>query len=99
MPWLNEAVRLLEEGVADIPTIEAAAKKTFGVGMGPFELMNVTGVPIAMHAANTLGAAFGPFYAPAELLKKQVASGKLWDLEGTPDAVEVRRGLGATCWR
>jgi enoyl-CoA hydratase/3-hydroxyacyl-CoA dehydrogenase len=85
VPWLNEAVRLLEEGVADIPTIEAAAKKTFGAGMGPFELMNVTGVPIAMHAANTLGTAFGPFYAPAELLKKQVASGQSWDLAGVPD--------------
>jgi enoyl-CoA hydratase/3-hydroxyacyl-CoA dehydrogenase len=85
VPWLNEAVRLLEEGTADIPTIEAAAKKTFGAGMGPFELMNVTGVPIAMHAANTLGSAFGPFYAPAELLKKQVASGKNWELSGTPD--------------
>jgi enoyl-CoA hydratase/3-hydroxyacyl-CoA dehydrogenase len=85
VPWLNEAVRLLEEGAADIPTIEAAAKKSFGAGMGPFELMNVTGVPIAMHAANTLGSAFGPFYAPAPLLTKQVESGKAWDLSGTPD--------------
>jgi enoyl-CoA hydratase/3-hydroxyacyl-CoA dehydrogenase len=85
VPWLNEAVRLLEEGTADIPTIEAAAKTTFGTGMGPFELMNVTGVPIAMHAANTLGSAFGPFYAPADLLTKQVASGKNWDLSGAPD--------------
>lgn len=86
VPWLNEAVRLLEEGTADVPTIEAAAKATFGTGMGPFELMNVTGVPIAMHAANTLGQAFGPFYSPAELLKKQVASGNPWDLSGAPDA-------------
>jgi enoyl-CoA hydratase/3-hydroxyacyl-CoA dehydrogenase len=85
VPWLNEAVRLLEDGTADIPTIEAAAKATFGSGMGPFELMNVTGVPIAMHAANTLGQTFGPFYAPAELLRKQVASGKAWDLLGAPD--------------
>jgi enoyl-CoA hydratase/3-hydroxyacyl-CoA dehydrogenase len=85
VPWLNEAVRLLEEGVADIPTIEAAAKATFGVGMGPFELMNVTGVPIAMHAATTLGATFGPFYAPAAALTAQVASGTPWELSGTAD--------------
>lgn len=85
VPWLNEAVRILEEGVADIPTIEEACKRAFGVGMGPFELMNVTGVPIAMHAANTLGGAFGPFYAPAKRLIEQVASGKLWALDGTPD--------------
>jgi enoyl-CoA hydratase/3-hydroxyacyl-CoA dehydrogenase len=86
VPWLNEAVRLLEEGVADIPTIEAACKKAFGVGMGPFELMNVTGVPIAMHAANTLGRAFGPMYAPAKALVAQVESGKNWVLDGSPDA-------------
>ena len=85
VPWLNEAVRLLEEGEADIPTIEAAAKKAFGVGMGPFELMNVTGVPIALHAATTLGQAFGPMYAPAAKLRAQVESGALWPLEGAPD--------------
>ncbi len=86
VPWLNESVRLLEEGVADIPTIEAAAKQAFGIGMGPFELMNVTGVPIAMHAATTLGHAFGPFYVPAARLRQQVESGKPWPLDGTADA-------------
>ena len=85
VPWLNEAVRLLEDGVADIPTVEAACKAAFGVGMGPFELMNVTGIPIALHAATTLGAAFGPFYAPAPRLRQQVSTGNLWDLTGTPD--------------
>ncbi|MGE4159893.1 MAG: 3-hydroxyacyl-CoA dehydrogenase NAD-binding domain-containing protein, partial [Planctomycetota bacterium] len=86
VPWLNEAVRLLEEKVADIPTIEAAAKEAFRIGMGPFELMNVTGVPIAYHAATTLGNTLGAFYAPAALLKKQVESKQNWDLSGTPDA-------------
>jgi enoyl-CoA hydratase/3-hydroxyacyl-CoA dehydrogenase len=85
VPWLNEATRLLEEGAGDIPTIEAAARATFGAGLGPFELMNVTGVPIALHAAATLGEAFGPFYAPTERLRRQVESGAAWPLDGTPD--------------
>lgn len=85
VPWLNEAVRLFNEGVANIPTIEAACKKSFGVGMGPFELMNVTGIPIALHAATTLGEAFGPLYAPDELLSRQVQSGEDWDLAGESD--------------
>jgi enoyl-CoA hydratase/3-hydroxyacyl-CoA dehydrogenase len=85
VPWLNEAVRLMEEGVADVPTIEAACKRTFGVGMGPFELMNVTGVPIALHAATTLGRVFGTFYAPCAALATQVESGESWDLGGEPD--------------
>ncbi len=86
VPWLNESVRLLEDGVADIPTIEAACKKTFGVGMGPFELMNVTGIPIALHSATTLGQEFGPFYAPCERLASQVASNDPWPLDGKPDS-------------
>jgi enoyl-CoA hydratase/3-hydroxyacyl-CoA dehydrogenase len=86
VPWLNEAVRLLEERVADLPTIEAGCRQAFGVGMGPFELMNVTGVPIALHAATTLGQAFGPFYAPAERLRRQVEANEPWPLAGEPDA-------------
>ena len=85
VPWLNEAVRLFDQGVANIPTIEAACKETFGVGMGPFELMNVTGIPIALHAATTLGEAFGPMYAPDDRLRQQVEAGDDWDLSGEVD--------------
>jgi enoyl-CoA hydratase / 3-hydroxyacyl-CoA dehydrogenase len=85
-PWLAEAVRILDEGFADIPTIEAAAKQTFGIGMGPFELMNVTGIPIAVHTDDTLGAAHGPLHGTPDRLRKQFESGKPWDLAGELDA-------------
>jgi enoyl-CoA hydratase / 3-hydroxyacyl-CoA dehydrogenase len=85
VPWVNESCRILEEGVADVPTIEAAAKEAFGIGMGPFELMNVTGVPISLHAQTTLHKAFGSFYEPSKALAKQAAANKPWDLAGTPD--------------
>lgn len=85
VPWLNEAVRLLEEEVANIATIEAAAKKAFRIPMGPFELMNVTGVPVAMHAAGTLGTELGPFYEPAEALSAQGTANEHWDLNGDVD--------------
>lgn len=98
-PWLNEAIRVLEEGIADIPTIEAAAKEYFGVGMGPFELMNVTGIPILLHVCNTLSAN-GPFYGPAELLKTKIEEGGLWDLDGSADRSRFdavnERLMGAT---
>lgn len=101
VPWLNEAVRLLEEGVADIATIDWAAKKAFRIGMGPFELMNVTGVPIAMHAANTLGEELHAFYAPAAKLVEQVENVKAnWDLSGDADESKyeaiAERLLGVT---
>lgn len=90
VPFLNEAARLLEENAADIPTIEAAAKQGFKIGMGPFELMNVTGIPIALHAANTLGNELGAFYAPAAILKAQVEKGGLWPLEGAVDESKIQ---------
>ncbi|MCP4694297.1 MAG: 3-hydroxyacyl-CoA dehydrogenase/enoyl-CoA hydratase family protein [Desulfobacterales bacterium] len=85
VPFLNEAARMLEEDVANIPTIEEAGKRAFKIGMGAFELMNVTGIPIAAHASNTLGLELGPFYATAERLKAQVEKGENWDLSGDVD--------------
>ncbi len=85
VPWLNESMRLVEEGVANIATVEAAAKKFFKVGMGPFELMNVTGVPITLHAATTLGEELGPFYAPCDLIRPIVEAKENWVLDGDVD--------------
>ena len=85
VPWLNEAVRMLDEGFCDIPTIDEAAKKAFRIGMGPFMLMNVTGPPITYHSTRTLGDELGPFYGPAAGLKPLIDSGGTWDLEGEPD--------------
>ncbi len=98
VPWLNEACRLLEEGVASAAAIDASAREAFGIGMGPFALMNATGPPIALHSQRTLHEAFGDFYAPSDALARQVESGQPWPIdaaaEGAP--VEVRERLLAT---
>ena len=93
VPWLNEAARVLGEGpstgsghrVANIPTIDKAACETFRIGMGPFALMNATGVPIAYHSTSALAQALGEFHAPAEALAAQFEAGEPWDLEGEID--------------
>lgn len=84
-PLLTEAIHVLSEGMANIPTIEEAAKRAFGIGMGPFELMNVTGIPIEVHASTTFGRELGSLYGTPQLLKDQMASGKQWDLSGDVD--------------
>jgi enoyl-CoA hydratase/3-hydroxyacyl-CoA dehydrogenase len=89
VPFLNEAARMLEENIADIPTIEEAAKQAFKIGMGPFELMNVTGIPIAVHASTTLGNELGPFYATADILKIQMDKNENWDLAGDVDESKI----------
>ena len=107
VPWLNESLRIVDEGVADIATVEAATKKDpaesgFGVGMGPFELMNVTGVPITLHAATTLGKELGAFYAPSEFIKPVVAAKQNWDLSGSADPSKfdvVNERLWGVVWQ
>ena len=89
VPFLNEAARMLEEELANIPTIEAAAKQAFKIGMGPFELMNVTGIPIAVHSSTTLGNEIGPFYATAGILKAQMDKNENWDLAGDVDESKI----------
>ncbi len=105
VPWMNEATRLLEEGLGSIAVIDQVAEEVFQVGMGPFALMNATGVPITFHAAETLAAQFGPMYAPSASLRKQVDSGEDWDCSsialiqsGTSDNVDQikKRLLGIT---
>ncbi len=99
--WYNEAIRLLDEGVANIPTIDAAARETFGVSMGPYELINVSGVPLAYHAAVSLSESVGEFYKPATHLRELFESGGLWDLSGDVDPARKQavadRLLGVVC--
>jgi enoyl-CoA hydratase / 3-hydroxyacyl-CoA dehydrogenase len=89
VPWLNEATRILEQDLADIPTIDKAAMDSLNIGMGPFKLMNVTGIPIAHHSCESLASKLGPFYAPSARLKAQFESGELWPLQGEADSTKL----------
>lgn len=99
VPWLNEATRILEEDIANIPTIDDIAKKVFKIPMGPFELMNATGPPIAYHSCIGLGNKLGEFYLPSSCLKEQIDKGSLWNLNGDIDDTKIgaieERLLGA----
>ena len=99
VPWLNEATRILEEDITNIPTIDETAKKVFKIPMGPFELMNVTGPPIAYNSCLGLGDKLGEFYLPSNCLKEQIDKGELWDLNGCVDKLKAKaveeRLLGA----
>ncbi|MFQ5812402.1 MAG: 3-hydroxyacyl-CoA dehydrogenase family protein, partial [Anaerolineae bacterium] len=55
------------------------------IGMGPFALMNATGIPIGYHSTRSLARGLGEFYAPAAALAAQFEAGEPWDLEGEVD--------------
>lgn len=80
VPWLNEACKILQEGIATTSEIDALCMHTFNIGMGPFALMNATGVPIALHAQKTLEH-FGPSYKVASVLEQQVDLKQNWSVE------------------
>jgi enoyl-CoA hydratase/3-hydroxyacyl-CoA dehydrogenase len=90
VPWLNEATRLLEEGAANIPTIDDTAKKVFKIGMGPFKLMNETGIPIAYHSTIGLADKLGDFYLHSTCLKEQIGKHENWDLNGEVDTTKTK---------
>ncbi len=83
VPYLNEASRMAEENVASLATIEEVGRELFGATLGPFELMNVTGVAIAFHAETSLYREFGPAYAPSKLLESQFRANQPWGWKGT----------------
>jgi len=54
IPHMLEAVKMAEEGVASIEDIDKAVKLGLNYPMGPFELMDLTGIDIAHHVADYL---------------------------------------------
>lgn len=54
MPHFLEAIWLLQEGIASPQDIDKAAKLGLNYPMGPFDLMDLTGIDIAYHVANYL---------------------------------------------
>ena len=47
IPHLLEAIKIVEEGIASIPDVDVAVKNGLNYPMGPFELMDLTGIDIA----------------------------------------------------
>ena len=77
-PYLNNAVRLLESGVASKEDIDAAMKGGCGFPMGPFALLDLVGLDTSLSILDALFAEFrDPNFAPAPLLKRMVAAERL----------------------
>ena len=77
-PFYGEAIRIYEEGIADMPTIDVAMKSV-GFKMGPFELMDLIGNDINFTVTKTVWEAFfyDPRYKPSFTQQRQVESGRL----------------------
>lgn len=77
-PYLNDAVKMLEAGAAEMDVIDAAIKEQAGFPMGPFALLDVVGNDVSLAIQKELHAEFKHAgFAPAPLLEQVVAQGHL----------------------
>jgi len=51
IPHMLEAIKIVEEGIASIEDVDTAVKNGLNYPMGPFELMDLTGIDIAYFVA------------------------------------------------
>jgi 3-hydroxybutyryl-CoA dehydrogenase len=73
--FLNEAVRLVEDGVATPEDIDTACKLGLGHPMGPFELMDATSSKLCLQVSEILHQAYGERFRPPALLQQRVKAG------------------------
>ncbi|HEX4787913.1 MAG TPA: 3-hydroxybutyryl-CoA dehydrogenase [Actinospica sp.] len=77
-PYLNDAVRMLQAHYATADGIDTAMKLGCGYPMGPFELLDVVGLDVALAIERVLYLEFRePGFAPAPLLEHLVTAGYL----------------------
>ena len=78
-PFYGEALRILEEGLADAPTIDWAMAGLGGFRMGPFALMDYIGHDVNYTVTETVFQAFyyDPRYKPSFTQKRLMEAGWL----------------------
>jgi 3-hydroxybutyryl-CoA dehydrogenase len=78
VPYLLDAIRAYEGGLASLEDIDQAMKLGCGYPMGPFTLLDLVGLDTAMYVAEVMFEEFRePRYAPPPLLKRMVLAGHL----------------------
>ena len=78
VPYLLDAIRVYEGGLASLEDIDQAMKLGCGYPMGPFTLLDLVGLDTTMFVAEVMFEEYRePRYAPPSLLKRMVMAGQL----------------------
>jgi 3-hydroxybutyryl-CoA dehydrogenase len=78
IPYLNDAIRMLEEGFATREDVDTAIHLGLNHPMGPLRLADLIGLDTCLQIANVLYEEFrDPKFAPPPLLRRMVTAGRL----------------------
>lgn len=75
-------LRMFEEGVASIEDIDKAMRLGFNHPMGPFQMMDISGLDVVYHALQDLSKVYGDMFKPTKAISKLVESGNLGQKTG-----------------
>lgn len=75
--YYTEALRLLEEQIAEVAAIDALLRDAAGFRMGPFELMDLTGLDVSGRVMESIYEQFQqePRFRPSSLVRPRIAAG------------------------
>ena len=77
-----ECMRIYEEGIASIEDIDKAMKLGFNHPMGPFQLMDMSGLDVVYHALEGLTRVYGDRFKPGAKMAELVDAGSLGQKTG-----------------
>jgi len=81
----TEGLRIVQEGVTDEPTVDAIVREQMGVRMGPFELLDLTGLDVSHPVMESIYRQFydEPRFRPSPITAIRLAGGMLGRKSGS----------------
>ena len=96
-PYVNEAVRLFDEGAGTPFEIDRVACEALGAAAGPFVVINLVGPQVLLHSQENLQP-LGDFYEPAPSVRRMGADGSAWTIgDPTPPDGARNRVIADVC--
>lgn len=98
--YLTESLRIVGEGIADFAAIDRVLRAAGGFRMGPFELLDLTGLDVSLPVMESIYEQYfqEPRYRPSPILRQRLTGGLLgrksgrgfyrYDASGTKQAIE-----------